>query len=443
MKTLYKLALLAGCALLPSDFLMGNNLALGTNSGGYVTAAGVENSGGNCKSACPRCGKQPPGGQQRPWSLFGNCCCLNELGIHVGGYLQQSVNTESRNPTNPPAGAGNFPGGGFFYRNDEYMFNRLQLSVDRPTNTGGCGWDIGGHVDLLYGTDYVFLQARGLETHGDMSPKWNASAGSGFGGVGLMGLAIPQLYTEVAYNDLTVKLGHFYHPLGFFGFDPVKGILGNANTYTLFYDSILPVTGGQAKWKMGDRLTIGGGFHRGNANWEDNNNELNGFGSVTWRFRDGESWVEYVFDVGAEDDAGVNQQYLQSIVLKWKLREQLTYVLQSHYGHVENAVPGGGGDDFYSVVNRLAYEINEKWIVGAQYEWFDDTNGTRVWPSPGPGVWHELAFGANYKYCPNIWLRPQIRWDRFEADPGVGPGPWGDSTKRNRFIASLSLFTFF
>ena len=104
---------------------------------------------------------------------------------------------------------------------------------------------------------------------------------------------------------------------------------------------------------------------------------------------------------------------------------------------------GGGDDSFYSVVNRLAYEVNDKAIIGVRYEWFDDTNGTAVFPSPGPRIYHGLAVGGTYKWCPNIWLRPQVRWDWFDADSGVAPGPWGDNTYRDRFIASFSLFTFF
>ena len=96
-----------------------------------------------------------------------------------------------------PAVSARWPGAGFLYRNDEHHFNRLSLSMGRETHTGGCGWDLGGRVDLLYGTDYVFLQARGFETRGDLSPKWNSASGSGFGGVGLIGLAMPSVYAEV------------------------------------------------------------------------------------------------------------------------------------------------------------------------------------------------------------------------------------------------------
>lgn len=272
MKTFPMLALLFACMLLQCECLVGDDLAADFLSTESEMVAGMETtSGAHIRCDCARCCKLSSEGPQKPWSLFGNCCGLNSLGIKIGGYIQQSAVTDSRNPTNPPASFGAWPGAGFLYRNDEYMFNRLYLNIERPTDTSCRDWDIGGKVDLLYGTDYVFLQARGLETRSDLSPKWNPASGVGFGGVGLMGLAMPQLYAEVAYRDTKVKLGHFYHPGGFIGFDPVKGVLGNTNTYTLIYNSNLPVTGALAEWSASDQLTLGGGFHRGSANWEDNN----------------------------------------------------------------------------------------------------------------------------------------------------------------------------
>lgn len=215
---------------------------------------------------CISCTGEARKSPQKPWSLFGNSCRLKNLGIKASGYIQQSYATDSRNPTNPGAGFGTWPGAGFLFRNDEYLFNRLYFTLERPTDTSCYDLDFGGKIDILYGTDYAFLQSRGLETRGDFSAKWNSASGVGFNGAGLMGLALPQIYGEVAYRDTKVKLGHFYHPGGYTGFDPVKGILGNTNTYTLVYNSILPVTGGLAEWKASDRLTLGGGVHRGSAN---------------------------------------------------------------------------------------------------------------------------------------------------------------------------------
>ena len=63
-------------------------------------------------------------------------------------------------------------------------------------------------------------------------------------------------------------------------------------------------------------------------------------------------------------------------------------------------------------------------------------------PAPGPGVWNAVAAGGTYKICPNLWLRPELRWDWFDADAGVGPGPFKDGTERSQFLASFSVFTF-
>ena len=177
----------------------------------------------------------------------------------------------------------------------------------------------------------------------------------------------------------------------------------------------------------------------------DNNDNFNAVGLVIWRLADHRSSLKYVFDIGAEDDAGANDQYFQSIVADLKLTKKWSYVFQSHYRHVQGALDGGGDDNFYSVVNRLACTINEKTIVGVRYEWFDDANGTAIFPppiNPGPGVWHGLALGGTYKYSPNLWLRPQIRWDWFDADAGVGPGTlgqWNREEPLHRLLLSVQL----
>jgi hypothetical protein len=80
--------------------------------------------------------------------------------------------------------------------------------------------------------------------------------------------------------------------------------------------------------------------------------------------------------------------------------------------------------------------------VGVRYELFDDDDGARVAPAPGSGVWHAVSVGGTYKICPNLWLRPEFRWDRFNADSGVGPGPFKNGTERDQFLASFSVFLF-
>ena len=75
--------------------------------------------------------------------------------------------------------------------------NQLWLYLDRPAKTDGCGFAWGGHVDMIYGTDWRFGINTGLEDHIN-----------GFD-YQTYGLVIPQAYLEFAFNNLSVKLGHF------------------------------------------------------------------------------------------------------------------------------------------------------------------------------------------------------------------------------------------
>ena len=81
-------------------------------------------------------------------------------------------------------------------RDREYQLNQAWLYFDRPTKTDGCGWDLGGRIDVVYGTDWRFGQCFGLENRIDDPNSF-------------YGLILPQFYVEVAVNDLTVKMGHF------------------------------------------------------------------------------------------------------------------------------------------------------------------------------------------------------------------------------------------
>lgn len=367
---------------------------------------------------------------------------LDDLGIVAGGYIQQSVNTNSVNPRNPPSGAGNWPGAGWIYRNDEYMLNRVYLTLTRAPDTSGGQWDIGGDVDVLYGTDYQFLQSRGLETETNFSNKWNSDSGSGLNGVGLMGIALPQAYLEVANDDISVKLGHFYHPLGFVRLDLSGASIGNTGTYSMFYGEFLPVTGAMVDCETTDQITVTGGIHRGSGNWTDNNNKLNGFVGVNWLSADGTTLIMYKGDVGAEDAAGNNDQYIQSIVYEQKIGQRTAFIVQSDYGMVNNAAAGGADATFYSIISMLGYQFTDKLHGGIRYELFDDVDGTRVAPAPGSGVWNAVTVGGTYKICPNLWFRPEVRWDWFDGDNGVPSGAFSNGTENNQFVASFSVFMF-
>jgi hypothetical protein len=378
-----------------------------------------------------------------PWKLFGNCSRLEQWGIGINGHLEQGITTNSRNPTNPAAGVGNFPATQMNYRNDEYMFNSLYLTVERKTDTGDCSWDIGGHMDIMYGTNYQFLQSRGLETDRDFSNHWNSGSGSGFGGLGLMGLALPQLYLEAAYNDLTVQLGHFYLPVGYERQIATENTFySNSYGFTFAFETF-QVVGLYANWKPTDGIQIGGGFHRGMGNWVDNNNDLSGFGAVTLAADDGSRSLSFQFSLGNEADVGTQTLYVQSLTFEQEIGDRWSYLVHSNFGFQENVLPGNQTAYWYNVVQEVSYKMNTCWTAGVRFEWFDDMDGYFVAPTPGPGTFYDLTLGLKYTPSTNWIIRPEIRWDSFDADSGVGPGPFGNGTKRNQFMAASDVILTF
>lgn len=373
---------------------------------------------------------------QKPLGMLGSA------GIEVNGLLWHSVNTNSHNPVNPPGGAGSVPGGLFLYRSDEYMLNWLGIRASRSVDTNGSGWDVGGAIHMVYGTDYFSLQSRGLEQEGDGTNKWNSDFGAGLIG-GLHGLAIPEMYAELAYNDVTTKLGKFFHPLGYSRYTPNGDSIGNTRSYGAIYGEFATVTGTQVDWQPNEQFILTAALHRGDANWNDNNNYWSSYYGFNWTSSDGNTELRYMFDVGREDNAGLEDQYIHAIVLQRRFTDRLQYLLHNNLGWVEGNASGRGDTCWYSIEQQLAYEVSDKVVVGFRYEWFDDIDGGRVDPTPGPGVYHLFDVGGTYRMTEQVWFRPELRWDWFAAENNAAPGPFGNSTERSQFLGSFSMFMFF
>jgi len=77
-------------------------------------------------------------------------------------------------------------------RSNDYFLNQLYLFIERPILADGSGWDIGGRIDVNYGTDSRFITVPGLERHRDDTPKWNSETDR-------YGMAIPQAFIEVLH----------------------------------------------------------------------------------------------------------------------------------------------------------------------------------------------------------------------------------------------------
>ena len=150
--------------------------------------------------ACDTCGACNACNACEPWRLCTQC--PDGEGINLYGWLDAGFVGNTSSP------ASNFNGPyNAVDRANEGMFNQLYLIAEQKLPSDGCH-GFGGRVDVIYGEDFFLAQSVGLENHDDGSPHWNPQ---------YYGVAIPQAYVEMGRTDLSVRVGHFYSPIGYEG----------------------------------------------------------------------------------------------------------------------------------------------------------------------------------------------------------------------------------
>ena len=392
-----------------------------------------------------------------PWTLFPNDNCL---GVKVGGWVELGTTTGADDAINPATGYGNMPVG-FNYRREELQLHQLWMFMERETCTRGCGWDLGGRVDLMYGEDYIFTQAIGLETDQSGANRWNEGAGNsvGIGGNARSGLALPQFYADLAYNNLVFRLGHFFSDIGYERI-PAPQNFFYSHSYqklslvrrTQFAEPISH-TGGQFMWQVNDQLSVMYGVVNGWDVFDTYTDRVSHIAGVRWQSQCQRMSVAFHVITGDEAHrtapataaiAGIGNRTMYSLVFDYHFTKRLEYVLQHNCGWQDNGRVAAIVEDaeWYGICNYFFYRLNDCWKAGLRYEWFNDDDGTRI--VNFGGHWHELTLGLNWTPRPNIRVRPELRYDWvcFHQTP-VPPGPFDDFTKRDQFLAAMDVIVTF
>ncbi|MHB8898998.1 MAG: outer membrane beta-barrel protein [Thermoguttaceae bacterium] len=413
----------------------------GPPQAGYV----LEESGG---SPCAACG----GG-----CLADGCrsnCLLSDLtapyletksairncyGIDVGGWVQAGMTANLNDPHDRYSGP--------LLTNDrvgDLQMNQLWLYAQRPVDTEGCGVDVGGRFDVFYGTDWrvAYLHGFGLE---DL--RLNGSDQ-------LYGLSIAQMYAEFAVNDLSVRIGRMTGILGYEVVPPMANFF-YSHSFALCYGEPILITGLMSDYRLNDQVKLLAGFHQGVHQWDNNNGELNLQAGVAWTSENQRLSAAYAFDVGRNEFLPalfhLQEEYLQSIVLKYQVSERMLYVAQSDYGYA-NAEAEYEDADWYGINQYLLYTLGKKWSAGMRVEWFRDDDGTRVlglgnldaqgWDgAPGfNGSFTELTLGLNWKPAASILIRPEIRWDWYDGSANLaGELPFDDGNSSTQCTLAADL----
>jgi len=368
---------------------------------------------------------------------------FQQWGIDQGGWVQQGITFNADRPADRFNGTVTTND-----RDTEYQLNQAWLYLVRPTRTDGCGWDLGGRIDVVYGTDWRYGQSSGLEDRINSANRF-------------YGLVLPQFYAEVAWNDLAVKLGHFATMTSYEVVpSPMNFFYSHSYLMAGYFDPLL-VTGFQAEYKWNEQWTLSAGMNNGWLTFEDPQDTYNFLGGVKWSSPGGRTRLSVMVDTGTQ--AGFTGPHVRTsvyTVLVHQLNEKLTYAGQVTAGRESDGSFIRPGDDaqWYGMEHVLIRRFNPKWSAGIRYEWVCDEDGARIagignllgtnrgWRGlPGfAGSFHEFSAGVNWRPHPNMVLRPEVRWDWYDgpANP-FGQLPFDDKTDTSQFTMAMDLLVTF
>jgi hypothetical protein len=319
-----------------------------------------------------------------------------------------------------------------------FTVDQTWFYLEKAIDNGGYGWDYGGRFDFLWGADGPDTQCFG---DGGWDGNWFTSDDRNYGS------ALPQLYGEVAYNNLSVKIGHFYTIIGY-EVVPAPDNFFYSHSYALAYEPFTH-TGALASYKYNDRVTVHGGWVNGWDNgWLNPSGGSTFLGGVsldlakgltlTYATSFGQLWNNLdSANLALADTTG----YMHSLVLEAELTDRLEYVFQSDFITTQDTYGATENVRRYGVNQYLFYTLNSKWKVGSRVEWYRDEIGS-IGGAVTTSNYAGATFGFNYKPCDNVVFRPELRWDGTEGSP-AGPFPFNNNANSYQFSGGFDMIVTF
>lgn len=395
--------------------------------------AGIFDPCGPCDSVCepcealcdpcePVCGKKKGG-----WFLKGHL----EAGIWANEYgaTNRYYNPiTSQNRLDYGNGGDTFGAGRPLQNvaNTGFGLNQLYISAGKAVN-GKHGWDFGGTVDFVFGTDAYNVQSRG----------WEYDAGHGISrwGSGDYYSAFAQAYFEAEYKRWNFKAGKFYAPFGSQSFMASNNFFYSyATTY-----AILPHTAGgvYATYTANDKLQVYAGWVQPDQMGEtkDDNAFLLG---VIWQPTKRLN-VHYALGVGENHYNADVDYFVNSVVVTWQFAKRWKYVFDWSYFETQTTL---GTDTTYGFNNELIYTLNSRWAFGLRFGTLRD-GGVGAMSMHDDEDWYTVGLGANWS--PTKWLtvKPEIRYDRFAGAKRFGKWAGTEFEHRDQFSGGMSMLVKF
>jgi len=299
-----------------------------------------------------------------PWSLFKN------ENFTLGGWFQAGYHSESNDLFN------NQP--------DAFNLHQAYLFAEKVAESKDGRLGFGFRIDGLYGIDAGDTQSFG-NNPGTFDTDDRFNRGGGFG------WAIPQAYGEVAGENWSVKVGHFYTLIGYEVVTAPDNFF-YSHAITQFNSEPFTHTGAIGTFNVSEDTTIYAGWtlgwDTGFDQFDGGSNFLGGF-STSLSDRTVLTYITTIGDFGARG----SDAYSHSVVFDT-------------------------GEDNIGINQYFLYDINDRLAAGVRMEWWkgDAITGYAphggVFPAGGGShSYYDVTVGLNIKPTQNLIIRPEYRYD--------------------------------
>ena len=321
---------------------------------------------------------------------------LEAANIRLFGHIEGSYTWNFDNPARDLN-----VGRVFELQNNRVTLNQLDFNIERPVDLTLNRFDVGGRVEMLYGSDSRFIHSNGLLDTDDFfnGPEYQFD--------------LPQAYLDVAIpigNGLRVRAGKF---LFFKQIDPSSSVF---YSHSFSFGAALPftLTGVTGYYPITKDLTLEGGISRGwDQSIKDNNGAIDGLFRVRGDISNQLS-LSLAAIVGPEEDRD-NTHYRETLdfTVNYAPTDQLTFLLDAVIG-TQARSSALGDANWYGISGYAVYRLNEFLSLGARVEWYRDEEGFTTALSQ---TLYEATVGLTITPFPrdsigaNFRIRPELRGD--------------------------------
>lgn len=344
---------------------------------------------------------------------------LEAANINIYGYVEGSYEYNFEKP----AGHANV-GRAFDTQSDNNPdLNQVDLTFERTVDYTKDKWDVGGRVEMIYGSDSRFIHSNGLDFYGP-----NDAADGGEQTDPAYQFDLNQAYVDLALpvgTGLRIRAGKFDTLLGYESINPTTNPL-YTHSYLFTYAVPLTQTGVYATYNLTPAWTINAGFTRG---WEqalrDNNGDAIDFlGSVSWAVNS--KLTLTLNNSTGPERAGDTNNYrtVFDFIATYNATDAWSFGANADFGYEDGGALEGAGDPtphdqafWYGFAGYVGYKVNSYVTVNGRIEWFNDQDNAR---GLGTNVW-EGTLGLTITPMPNnsigsnLKIRPEVRYDYAQA----------------------------